>query len=68
MQLKSEEEARIAREKAEEERRKSEEEAKIAREKEEEERRLQQVQVDATFKTYFHFCFFTIFHLSPMQP
>ena len=49
MQLKSEEEARIAREKAEEERRKSEEEAKVAREKEEEERRLQQVQVDALF-------------------
>ena len=57
MQLKSEEEARIAREKAEEERLKSEEEAKIAREKEEEERRLQQVQVDALFKTHFHFYF-----------
>jgi sRNA-binding protein len=54
---KSEEEAKIAREKTEEERRKSEEEAKIAREKTEEERRLQQVQVDALFKTYFRFCF-----------
>ncbi len=54
---KSEEEVKIAREKEEEERRKSEEEARKAREKEEEERRLQQVQVAALFKTYFHFWF-----------
>ncbi len=63
-QLKSEEEARKSEEEARIAREKAEEEARIAREKAEEERRLQQVQVDATFKTHFHFCFFTIFHLS----